>query len=441
MRRIAVVGTGYVGLVSGTGLADFGHNVTCLDIDKEKIEILNDDRLPIWEPGLHELVRKNVKADRLNFSTDVAVGVQDAEIIFIAVGTPSSENGDADLSAVFAVAEMIGKNLNSHKFIVTKSTVPVGTGAKIREIVEKNAPTGSSFEVISNPEFLREGSAVYDFMHPDRVVVGTETEQGRKIMQEIYRSLYLIQTPFVFTNIPTAELIKYASNAFLATKITFINEIANICDGVGADVHMVAKTMGQDGRISPKFLHPGPGFGGSCFPKDVRALAAIGKNIGYDTELLDAVLGVNKNQRYRMVDKLKKLLPDLNGKTVALLGLAFKQRTDDVRESPALGIIERLKAEGAKIQAFDPAAMEEMKKEHPDLDYREGIYECIEGADALMVATEWNEFRDLDFAKVKELMNQPKIVDCRNLYDPATVRQAGFQYSSVGREAYSEDLP
>lgn len=440
MRRIAVVGTGYVGLVSGTGLADFGHQVTCLDIDKDKIEILENDRLPIWEPGLLDLVRKNVKANRLKFSTDIAKGVQEAEIIFIAVGTPSADSGEADLSAVFAVAEMIGKNLNSHKFVVTKSTVPVGTGAKIREIIEKNAPAGTSFEVISNPEFLREGSAVYDFMHPDRVVIGCETEQGKKIMQEVYRSLYLIETPFVFTNLPTAELIKYASNAFLATKITFINEIANICDRVGADVHMVAKTMGQDGRISPKFLHPGPGFGGSCFPKDVRALAAIGRSTGYDTELLNAVLDVNQAQRYRMVDKLKKLLPELQGKTIALLGLAFKQRTDDVRESPALGIIERLKEEGAAIQAFDPAAMDEMKKHHPDLDYKDGIYECIEGADALVVATEWNEFRDLDFARVKELMKQPKLVDCRNLYDPATVRNAGFQYAAVGREAHSERL-
>jgi len=440
MRRIAVVGTGYVGLVSGTGLADFGHQVTCLDIDEEKIKILKDDRIPIWEPGLLEMVRKNVKANRLKFSTDIAQGVRDAELIFIAVGTPSSEKGDADLSAVFAVAEMIGQNLNSHKYVITKSTVPVGTGAKVRSIIEQHAPEDATFEVISNPEFLREGSAVYDFMHPDRVVIGCETPQGKSIMQEVYRSLYLIETPFVFTNLPTAELIKYASNAFLATKITFINEIANICDQVGADVHMVSKTMGQDGRISPKFLHPGPGFGGSCFPKDVRALAAIGRTSGYDTKLLNAVLEVNNTQRYRMVDKLKKLLPDLQGKTIALLGLAFKQRTDDVRESPALGIIERLKAEGARIQAFDPAAMEEMKKHHPDLDYKDGIYECIDGADALMVATEWNEFRDLDFEKVKSLLKSPKLVDCRNLYDPATVRGAGFEYAAVGRETHSERL-
>lgn len=440
MRRIAVVGTGYVGLVSGTGLADFGHQVTCLDIDEEKIQILKDDRLPIWEPGLLDLVRKNVSAKRLEFSTDIAQEIQNAEIVFIAVGTPSAENGDADLSAVFAVAEMIGKNLNSHKYIVTKSTVPVGTGARVREIIEQNASPGASCEVISNPEFLREGSAVYDFMHPDRVVIGCETQQGKKMMQDVYRSLYLIETPFVFTNLPTAELIKYASNAFLATKITFINEIANICDVVGADVHMVSKTMGQDGRISPKFLHPGPGFGGSCFPKDVRALAAIGRSSGYDTKLLNAVLDVNQSQKYRMVDKLKKLLPDLQGKTIALLGLAFKQRTDDVRESPALGIIKRLKEEGATIQAFDPAAMDEMKKHYPDLNYKEGIYECIQGADALMVATEWNEFRDLDFARVNKLMKQPKLVDCRNLYDPVTVREAGFQYAAVGREAHSERL-
>lgn len=440
MKKIAVIGTGYVGLVSGTGLADFGNKVTCLDIDEEKIEILQSGELPIWEPGLLELVQKNVRSNRLHFSTDIPSEIQEAEVVFIAVGTPSADNGEADLSAVYAVAETIGQNLNGHKFIVTKSTVPVGTGRKVREIIEEQAPAGSSFEVISNPEFLREGSAVYDFMHPDRVVIGTETEDGHEVMQDIYRPLYLIETPFVFTNVPTAELIKYASNAFLATKITFINEIANICDGVGADVHMVAKTMGMDGRISPKFLHPGPGYGGSCFPKDVKALHAIAKEAGYDAELIEAVTRVNQNQKTRMFTKLEKMLPDLDGKTVTLLGLAFKQRTDDVRESPALPIIDHLKAAGATIRAFDPVAMESMRKRHADLDYYEDIYESVKGSDAVMILTEWNEFRGLDLARIKSNMRQPNMVDARNLYDPDTVRKAGFKYACVGRETYSEQL-
>jgi len=440
VKKIAVIGTGYVGLVSGTGLADFGNEVTCLDIDDEKIEILQNGELPIWEPGLLELVKKNVQSDRLSFSTNIPREIQDAEVIFIAVGTPSAENGEADLSAVYSVARTIGQNLNGHKFIVTKSTVPVGTGKKVRAIIEEEAAPGSSFEVISNPEFLREGSAVYDFMHPDRVVVGTETEDGHGVMQDIYRPLYLIETPFVFTNVPTAELIKYASNAFLATKITFINEIANICDGVGADVHMVAKTMGMDGRISPKFLHPGPGYGGSCFPKDVKALSAIARDVGYDARLIDAVTRVNESQKMRMFSKLQKMMPELEGKTVTLLGLAFKQRTDDVRESPALPIIDKLKESGAMIRAFDPVAMESMKKRHPNLEYFDDIYESVRGADAVMILTEWNEFRGLDLQRMKSLMREPNMVDARNLYDPDTVRKTGFKYACVGRETYSEKL-
>lgn len=440
MRKIAVIGTGYVGLVSGTGLADFGNEVTCLDINQEKIDILQRGELPIWEPGLLEMVEKNVDTGRLSFSTDIGAHIREAEIVFIAVGTPSADDGQADLSAVFSVAETIAKNLTGKKFIVTKSTVPVGTGQRIREIVSEQAEPGSDFEVISNPEFLREGSAVYDFLHPDRIVVGTETSHGRKVMEEVYRPLYLIETPFVFTNVETAELIKYASNAFLATKITFINEIANICDVVGADVHMVAKTMGLDGRISPKFLHPGPGYGGSCFPKDVKALSAIAKGGNYEAQLIDTVTAVNEAQRMQMFRKLERLLPDLEGKTVTLLGLAFKQRTDDVRESPALPIIGKLKERGATVRAFDPVAMESMKKHHPDIDYADGIYESVEGADAVMILTEWNEFRGLNLGKIKEVMNQPVMVDCRNLYDPGTVRKAGFKYACVGRETYSEKL-
>jgi len=440
MHNIAVIGTGYVGLVSGTGLADFGNRVVCLDINHDKIDLLNRDGLPIWEPGLQELVRKNVRSGRLRFSTDITAEIREADMVFIAVGTPSGENGGADLTTVFSVAETIGRALNGHKYIVTKSTVPVGTGARIREQITRYAPAGSSFEVLSNPEFLREGSAVYDFMHPDRVVVGAETEQGRAVMREIYRPLYLIETPFVFTNLATAELIKYASNAFLATKITFINEIANLCDGLGADVHVVAKAMGLDGRISSKFLHPGPGFGGSCFPKDVRALSAIGEAVGYDTRLLKAVTEVNAAQKLRMVEKLRRLLPALEGKTVALLGLAFKQRTDDVRESPALAVIAKLREAGARVRAFDPVAAETMKKIHPEITYADDMYECVTDADAVMILTEWNEFRGIDLARIKQLMARPVMVDCRNLYDPAGVRALGFQYACVGRESYSEKL-
>lgn len=440
MHKIAVIGTGYVGLVSGTGLADFGNEVACLDIDESKIETLKQGELPIWEPGLLELVQKNVKSGRLVFSTDIAKHIREAEVVFIAVGTPSTDDGDADLSAVFSVAETIAKNLTGKKFVVTKSTVPVGTGSRIRDLISEQAEPGTDFEVISNPEFLREGSAVYDFMHPDRVVIGTETSDGRKVMEEIYRPLYLIETPFVFSNVETAELIKYASNAFLATKITFINEIANICDVVGADVHMVAKTMGLDGRISPKFLHPGPGYGGSCFPKDVKALSAIARDKEYEARLIDTVTSVNEAQRMRMFDKLRRLLPELEGKTVTLLGLAFKQRTDDVRESPALPIIDALKDLNVTIRAFDPVAMESMKKHHPDLEYAGGIYESVEGSDAVMILTEWNEFRGLNLENIKGLMNQPIMVDCRNLYDPASVREAGFKYACVGRETYSEKL-
>ena len=433
MKKIAVIGTGYVGLVSGTGLSDFGNSVTCLDIDEEKIAILNKGKLPIWEPGLLELVQKNAKMNRLHFSTDIAAGIRDAEIIFIAVGTPSTHNGEADLNALFKVTEVIAKNLNGHKYIITKSTVPVGTGQKLKEFIVARAPKGSHFEVISNPEFLREGNAVYDFMHPDRVVVGTESEEAAEVMRQVYRSLYLIETPFVFTNLETAELIKYASNAFLATKITLINELANIADGYGADIHTVAKTMGLDGRISPKFLHPGPGFGGSCFPKDVRALSAIGRSVGYESKLLDAVLEVNEHQKDRMVEKLKRLVPDLKNKTIALLGLAFKQKTDDVRESPALNVIEKLKNERVKIKAFDPAAMDEMHKIHPDLEYCNDVYDSVKNADAVMILTEWNEFRELDFSKLKTLMNSANIIDTRNLYDPKTVKSLGFNYLGVGR--------
>jgi len=433
LKKIAVIGTGYVGLVSGTGLSDFGNSVTCLDIDEEKIAILNKGKLPIWEPGLLELVQKNAKMNRLHFSTDIAAGIRDAEIIFIAVGTPSTHNGEADLNALFKVTEVIAKNLNGHKYIITKSTVPVGTGQKLKEFIVARAPKGSHFEVISNPEFLREGNAVYDFMHPDRVVVGTESEEAAEVMRQVYRSLYLIETPFVFTNLETAELIKYASNAFLATKITLINELANIADGYGADIHTVAKTMGLDGRISPKFLHPGPGFGGSCFPKDVRALSAIGRSVGYESKLLDAVLEVNEHQKDRMVEKLKRLVPDLKNKTIALLGLAFKQKTDDVRESPALNVIEKLKNERVKIKAFDPAAMDEMHKIHPDLEYCNDVYDSVKNADAVMILTEWNEFRELDFSKLKTLMNSANIIDTRNLYDPKTVKSLGFNYLGVGR--------
>ena len=443
--KICIVGTGYVGLVTGTCLSDFGLEVTCVDKDSEKIKGLNSGKVPIYEPNLESLIKKNVTAGRLGFTVDIEKAIKQSKAIFIAVGTPPNHDGSANLKQIEKVAQQIAVSMNEYKVIVNKSTVPVGTAAKIKEIIDKyqtlslRATEGSaaipfSFDVVSNPEFLREGSAVYDFTHPDKIVIGTTSDKALKIMQEIYRPLYLIDTPFVTTNPETAELIKYACNAFLATKITFINEIANLCEKVGADVHQIAKAMGLDGRISSKFLHPGPGYGGSCFPKDTRALCSIAEHYGYEFKSLKAVVSANKRQRELMVGKIKRLVGDLRGKVIGILGLAFKQNTDDIRESASIDIIKILLKKGAKIKCFDPMAMDNTKKILPDITYCENEYEVAEGSDCLVIATEWNQFRNLDLLKIKELLKFPILLDLRNLYDPATLKALGFIYEGVGRK-------
>ena len=444
--KICIIGTGYVGLVTGTCLSDFGLEVTCVDKDSEKIKGLNSGKVPIYEPNLEGLIEKNVTAGRLSFTTDIKKAVIQSKAIFIAVGTPPNHDGSANLKQIEEVAKEVAKYINEYKVIVNKSTVPVGTTTKIKEIINKNViarseatrqsqPTSKpfDFDVVSNPEFLREGSAVYDFTHPDKIVLGTTSPKALKIMQEIYRPLYLIDTPFVITNPETAELIKYACNAFLATKITFINEIANLCDKVGADVHQIAKAMGLDGRISPKFLHPGPGYGGSCFPKDTRALCSIAESFGYEFQSLKAVVSANKRQRELMVEKIKRLVGDLKGKQIGILGLAFKQNTDDIRESSSIDIIKILLGEEAKIKCFDPLAMDNTKKILPDIIYCENEYEVAEGSDCLVIATEWNQFRNLDLLKIKGLLKTPILIDLRNLYEPAQIKALGLTYEGVGR--------
>jgi len=454
--KICIIGTGYVGLVTGTCLSDFGLEVTCVDKDSEKIKGLNSGKVPIYEQNLESLIKKNVTAGRLSFTTDIKKAIKQSKAIFIAVGTPPNDDGSANLQQIERVAQEIAAFINEYKVIVNKSTVPVGTAVKIKEIISDNQNviareqsdrsnphlnrrTGVSpvysipFDVVSNPEFLREGSAVYDFTHPDKIVIGTNSDRALKIMQEIYRPLYLIDTPFVITNPETAELIKYACNAFLATKITFINEIANLCDKVGADVHQIARAMGLDGRISPKFLHPGPGYGGSCFPKDTEALCNIAASYGYEFKTLEAVVKANKRQRELMVDKIKHHLGDLKGKTIGILGLAFKQNTDDIRKSSSIDIIQLLLKEGANIRCFDPLAMDNTKNILPDLNYCQDEYETSAGSGALVIATEWNQFRNLDLLRIKKLLKIPILIDLRNLYEPEKVKSLGFIYEGVGR--------
>ncbi len=433
MKNICVVGTGYVGLVSGAGLADFGNNVICVDIVKEKIEMLNNGKMPIYEPGLKELVDSNVKAGRLKFSTDIDESISKSEVIFSAVGTPPSKGGEADLEAVWAVAKRFAKNLNSYKVFVNKSTVPVGTGKKTYKLIEKEKKNDIDFDVVSNPEFLREGSAVKDFLIPDRIVVGTTSEKSKEIMKNVYKSLYIRNNPFVLTNVESSELVKYASNAFLATKITFINEVANLCDAVGADVHVIANAMGMDGRISSKFLHPGPGYGGSCFPKDTMAYTEIFKEQGIRSEIVESVIKVNEKQKELVVKKLKMFIPDLKGKTIAVLGLSFKSNTDDTRESPSKVVIKKLQSEGATVKVFDPIAMEDFKRDFPDLNYQENIYDTIEDANGLILMTEWNQFRNLDIEKIRNIMKTPIFIDTRNIYDPSEIRKYGFKFANSGR--------
>ncbi len=436
MTRICMIGTGYVGLTTGAGLSDFGNQVVCVDIDESKIKSLQQGKLPIYEHGLQELVDRNVQAGRLHFSLDIPKAIQESEVVFIAVGTPPAENGEADLSAVFDVAKTIGENLNGYKVICTKSTVPVGTGYKIKDIIEKHRPEPHPFDVVSNPEFLREGSAVRDFLIPNRVVVGVESERAAEVMRRVYRTLYINETPMVITNIPTAELIKYASNAFLAVKISFINEIANLADVVGADVHVIARAMGLDGRISSKFLHPGPGFGGSCFPKDTRALVATAEEYGVKARVVAAAIETNEHQREVVFQKLKELLPDLEGKRIAVLGLAFKPNTDDVRESPAIPLIKRLIEEGAEVIGYDPLAGENMRRLYfPDLPVSRTLDGALQGADAAIVLTDWHELRGLDLEHTKKLLNQPVIVDARNVLSVQELKRLGYRYRNIGRSA------
>lgn len=432
--NICVVGTGYVGLVTGACFAEFGLKVICVDKDVKKIKDLSNARIPIFEPGLEELVKRNIKDERLSFSTDLADAVRKSLAIFIAVGTPSKEDGSADLSYVEAVAQSIAENMNGYKIIITKSTVPVGTGERIRKIIGEKQKEKNDFDIVSNPEFLREGAAIEDFMRPNRVVIGAESDHAIAIMKDLYSPLYLIETPFVITDIKTAEMIKYASNAFLATKVSFINEIANICERVGADVHMVARGMGLDKRIGPKFLHPGPGYGGSCFPKDTQAIVNIAKEHTYDFEIVKAVIKVNEKQRMLMVEKIKKAVGDLKDKMVGILGLSFKPNTDDMREAPSVSIIRGLQKEGAKIRAFDPAAMDEAKKFLSNVEYCSDPYEVANNSDALVILTEWNQFRNLDIDKIKDLLKRPILIDMKNIYDPKKMKAAGIRYTGVGRE-------
>ncbi|MGA2191838.1 MAG: UDP-glucose/GDP-mannose dehydrogenase family protein [Nitrospirota bacterium] len=433
--NICVVGSGYVGLVTGACFAEFGLRVTCVDKDEKKIEDLNAGVIPIYEPGLEEMVKKNVKDGHISFTTKLAEAVEKALVIFIAVGTPPKEDGSADLSYVEEVAESIARNMNGYKVIVTKSTVPVGTGERIRAIISRSQKEKADFDIVSNPEFLREGSAIEDFMHPNRVVVGANSDQAMAIMKDLYSPLYLLETPFVLTDVATAEMIKYASNAFLATKISFINEIANICELVRADVHKVAIGMGLDNRIGSKFLHPGPGFGGSCFPKDTQAIVQIAKEAGYEFDIVNSVLSVNKRQRQRMVDKIKGVMGgSVDGKVLSVLGLSFKPNTDDMRDAPAVPIIKALVSEGASVRAYDPVAMDEARKVLTGITYCDGPYDCAEGADALIIMTEWNQFRILDLKKLKHSMKSPVIIDLRNVYEPGKMRSEGFRYACVGRQ-------
>jgi len=434
MKRIIIIGTGYVGLVSGAGISDFGHRVRCVDIDKQKIDLLNNGGIPIYEPGLKTLISRNINANRLTFTVDVEEAIKWAEFIFIAVGTPQGENGDVDISAVIAVAEDIGKNLNNYKVICTKSTVPIGTGKMIQKIIDQNNHDKIKYDYCSNPEFLREGAAVRDFLHPDRIVLGATSDKAFEYLKDVYRPLYINETPMVHTTVETAEMIKYAANAFLAIKISYINEVANLCDEIGADVHVVAKTLGTDGRISPKFLHPGPGFGGSCFPKDTKALVEIAKKYNIDMATVTAAIETNIFQRKRMLNKLNDLLDnDLKGKIIAVLGLAFKQETDDVRESPAIEIITGIHDKGGIIKAYDPIANDSMKEIFPALDFKSSWHEAVEGSDAAVIMTEWNEFRGMDLEKLKNLMSQPVVLDTRNILNVSELKRLEFKYDNVGR--------
>jgi UDPglucose 6-dehydrogenase len=437
--NVAVIGTGYVGLVTGACFSEFGVQVTCVDKLAGKIEALERCEIPIYEPGLEDVVRRNMSAGRLAFTTDTAEAVRSALVIFIAVGTPPAEDGSTDLRFVEAVAREIGQCMDGYKVIVTKSTVPVGTAKKVRGWIEgelAKAGREVNFSVVSNPEFLREGAAIGDFMRPDRVVIGADDgdDTAMAIMRDLYRPLFLNETPFVFTNLVTSEMSKYAANAFLATKISFINELSILCDKVGGDVQAVARAMGLDRRIGKKFLHAGPGYGGSCFPKDTLSAAHFAREVGCDFEIVEAVLRVNDRQRLYAMDKVVAACDgEVSGKTIAVLGLSFKPETDDIREAPAVDIIRGLLAREAKVRAFDPQAMAEAGQALPEITLCKDAYEACEDADVLVIITEWNQFRMLDLERIKDALSEPRLVDMRNVYDPETMRKAGFAYWSIGR--------
>jgi UDPglucose 6-dehydrogenase len=432
--RVTMIGTGYVGLVSGACFADFGHDVICVDKDPSKIERLNNGEIPIFEPGLDQLVADNVKAGRLSFALDGRDAIRQADIVFIAVGTPTRRgDGHADLSYVYAAAEEVAGLIDGFTVIVTKSTVPVGTGDEVEAIIRRVRPD-AEFAVVSNPEFLREGAAIEDFKRPDRVVIGLEDDRARPVMAELYRPLSLNEFPVVYTNRRTSELIKYAGNGFLAMKITFINEMADLCEKVGADVQQVAKGIGLDGRIGSKFLHAGPGYGGSCFPKDTIALVRTAQEFNAPVRLIETTVEVNAARKKAMADRIRMAVGgDLTGKTVGVLGLTFKPNTDDMRDSPSLDVIPGLQAMGARIQAYDPEGMKESAHLFSDLSLKDGPYDVAEGADVLVILTEWNQFRALDLKRVKDSMRSPIIVDLRNVYKPQEVRDGGFEYHSIGR--------
>ncbi len=432
--RIAMIGTGYVGLVSGACFSEFGTNVVCVDKDETKITKLHDNIMPIFEPGLDKLVENNVAGGRLEFTTDLKEAVKEADAVFIAVGTPTRRgDGHADLSYVYAAAKEIAEAMDGYTVVVTKSTVPVGTGDEVEKIIRETRPD-AEFDVVSNPEFLREGSAIEDFMRPDRVVIGTESERAQEVMRQLYRPLFLIETPILFTQRRTSELIKYAANTFLAAKITFINEIADLCEKVGADVQAVSKGIGLDGRIGKKFLHAGPGYGGSCFPKDTLALVKTAQQYGSPLKIIETVVDVNAERKKKMADKVIEACDgSVEGKKIAVLGVAFKPNTDDMRDSPSLDIIPALQQAGAKVVAFDPEAMGEAEEMLPGVDWKENSYDTMEGADALVIITEWNEFRLLDLDRVKGLLKSPVMVDLRNIYNRKEMQESGFRYSCIGR--------
>ena len=432
--RVAMIGTGYVGLVSGACFADFGHVVTCVDKDASKIERLHQNIMPIYEPGLNTLVEKNVKDERLFFTTDAKEAVADADAVFIAVGTPSRRgDGHADLSYVYGAAEEIAELMSGFTVVVTKSTVPVGTGDEVEEIIRKTRPD-ADFAVVSNPEFLREGAAIKDFKIPDRVVVGTDDERAKAVMEELYRPLYLNETPMVFTSRRTSELIKYAANAFLAVKITFINEMADLCEAVGANVQEVSRGIGLDGRIGKKFLNAGPGYGGSCFPKDTLALTKTANDYESPVRIVDTVVDVNAERKKAMAGKVIAAMGgDVSGKSIGVLGLAFKPNTDDMRDAPSLDIIPALINAGASVKAYDPEAMEEASHMMDGITYAQNPYDALEGADAMVIITEWDQFRALDLERVKSTLNGNVVVDLRNIYSPEDMQRRGFEYSSIGR--------